>query len=232
MTGDERADATLHLRQLEAAQDRSPSRWSWRRRCKNAVGAAARRRGGGGAGASRRCTRWPSGSKDRPVALAAQDCFWEDQGAFTGEVSAQLLKDVGCKYVIVGHSERRQLFGEIDAAVNLKARAALRAGLDADRLRRRDAGRARRGRDLRPRQRASSTAALRRHLTTRTLRAARDRLRAGVGDRHRPQRDAGAGARGARVHSRASLRERCGDVGRRRCASCTAAASSRTTPRR
>ena len=63
------------------------------------------------------------------VALAAQDCFWEDQGAWTGEVSAKLLADVGCKYVIVGHSERRQHFGELDAAVNLKARAVLRNGL-------------------------------------------------------------------------------------------------------
>src|SRR5436190_13710308 len=64
-----------------------------------------------------------------PVAVAAQDCFWEDKGAFTGEVSATQLADAGCKYVILGHSERRQLFGELDAAVNLKARAALRAGL-------------------------------------------------------------------------------------------------------
>ena len=63
------------------------------------------------------------------VGVAGQDCFWEDQGAFTGEVSARLLKDVGCKYVIIGHSERRQLFGELDAAVNLKTRAALRNAL-------------------------------------------------------------------------------------------------------
>jgi triosephosphate isomerase len=63
------------------------------------------------------------------LGLAAQDCFWEDKGAFTGEVSAALLKDVGCSYVIVGHSERRQLFGELDAAVNLKARAVLRHGM-------------------------------------------------------------------------------------------------------
>jgi triosephosphate isomerase (TIM) len=61
--------------------------------------------------------------------LCAQDCFWEDKGAFTGEVSAPQLADVGVSYVIVGHSERRQLFGELDAAVGLKARAALRAGL-------------------------------------------------------------------------------------------------------
>jgi triosephosphate isomerase len=67
--------------------------------------------------------------EDGPVAVAAQDCHWEDKGAFTGEVSAPQLADVGCKYVILGHSERRQLFGELDAAVNLKTRAALRAGL-------------------------------------------------------------------------------------------------------
>jgi triosephosphate isomerase len=67
--------------------------------------------------------------EDGPVGLAAQDCFWEDKGAFTGEVAPSQLVDAGCRYVILGHSERRQLFGELDAAVNLKARAALRAGL-------------------------------------------------------------------------------------------------------
>jgi triosephosphate isomerase len=67
--------------------------------------------------------------EDGPVAVAAQDCHWEDKGAFTGEVSAPQLADVGCKYVILGHSERRQFFGELDAGVNLKSRAALRAGL-------------------------------------------------------------------------------------------------------
>jgi triosephosphate isomerase len=67
--------------------------------------------------------------EDGPVTVAAQDCFWEDKGAFTGEVSATQLADAGCKYVILGHSERRQLFGELDAGVNLKARAALRAGI-------------------------------------------------------------------------------------------------------
>jgi triosephosphate isomerase (TIM) len=83
--------------------------------------------------------------EDGPVAVAAQDCFWEDKGAFTGEVSATQVADVGCKYVILGHSERRQLFGELDAAVNLKAKAALRAGLSpiicvGETLAERDAG--------------------------------------------------------------------------------------------
>lgn len=61
--------------------------------------------------------------------LAAQNCAWEKQGAFTGEVSAAMLKDVGCDVVILGHSERRQLFGETDALVNRRARAALDEGL-------------------------------------------------------------------------------------------------------
>jgi triosephosphate isomerase len=83
--------------------------------------------------------------EDGPVAVAGQDCFWEDKGAFTGEVSAPQLADAGCKYVILGHSERRQLMGELDAAVNLKARAALRAGLSpiicvGETLAERDAG--------------------------------------------------------------------------------------------
>ncbi len=63
------------------------------------------------------------------VGLGGQDLFWEDRGAFTGEVSGPMLREAGCGYVLVGHSERRQLFGETDEAVNRKARAALRSGL-------------------------------------------------------------------------------------------------------
>jgi triosephosphate isomerase len=63
------------------------------------------------------------------VALAAQDCFWEPHGAFTGEVSAALLADAGCRYVIVGHSERRQHFGELDEHVRRKAHAVIEAGM-------------------------------------------------------------------------------------------------------
>lgn len=61
--------------------------------------------------------------------LAAQNIFWEDSGAFTGEVSGPFLVDVGCKYVIVGHSERRQLFGETNSTVNLRLKAAIRHNL-------------------------------------------------------------------------------------------------------
>jgi triosephosphate isomerase len=68
---------------------------------------------------------------DGNVSLAAQNCYPETQGAFTGEVSPALLADAGCRYVIVGHSERRQLFGETDAFINRKARAVIAAGISA-----------------------------------------------------------------------------------------------------
>jgi triosephosphate isomerase len=64
-----------------------------------------------------------------PIGLGAQDLFWEGQGAYTGEVSGPMLKDAGCAYVLIGHSERRQYFGETDGTVNLKVGAALRSGL-------------------------------------------------------------------------------------------------------
>ena len=65
------------------------------------------------------------------IQLAAQNCHPAESGAFTGEVSALLLKDAGCTSVIVGHSERRQLFGETDAFINAKIKAVLAAGMQA-----------------------------------------------------------------------------------------------------
>jgi len=62
---------------------------------------------------------------DTAIRLGAQDLYWEEQGAFTGEVSPVMLKDAGCDYVIVAHSERRQLFGETDKSANRKVLAAL-----------------------------------------------------------------------------------------------------------
>ncbi len=67
-----------------------------------------------------------AGSK---VALGAQDMYHESKGAFTGEISAAMLLDLGCKYVILGHSERRHVLGETDADINKKVHAALEAGL-------------------------------------------------------------------------------------------------------
>jgi len=63
------------------------------------------------------------------IQLGAQDAYWQDEGAFTGEVSPLMLKDAGCKFVIIGHSERRLYFGETNESVNRKAKAALKHGL-------------------------------------------------------------------------------------------------------
>jgi len=63
------------------------------------------------------------------VKLGGQDVFWEEKGAYTGEISALMLKDVGCSYVIIGHSERRHILGEKDVDINRKLKAALEAGL-------------------------------------------------------------------------------------------------------
>lgn len=66
---------------------------------------------------------------DHDIALGAQNVFWEDAGAFTGEISAPMLKDLGVTYVIIGHSERRQYFYETNETVNKRLRAALKHGL-------------------------------------------------------------------------------------------------------
>src|ERR1700690_1029462 len=63
------------------------------------------------------------------VAVGAQDLYWEKEGAYTGEICPSMLLDIGCTQVIIGHSERRQYFGETDDVVNFKLKAALEAGL-------------------------------------------------------------------------------------------------------
>lgn len=63
------------------------------------------------------------------VKLSAQNCYYEEKGAFTGEESIQMLKDVGCEYIIIGHSERRGYFNESDEMINKKAKAILNNGL-------------------------------------------------------------------------------------------------------
>src|SRR5437773_2312665 len=66
-------------------------------------------------------------TRNTNVGVAAQDLYWEREGAYTGEVSAAMIKDAGAEYVIIGHSERRRLFGETDASVNRKVMAAVAA---------------------------------------------------------------------------------------------------------
>jgi len=82
-----------------------------------------------------------------PIALGAQDCHWEDKGAYTGEISPLMLAKLDVRYVIVGHSERREYFGETDADVNRKATAVFGAGMTpimcvGETLEEREAGRA------------------------------------------------------------------------------------------
>ncbi|HEX7551338.1 MAG TPA: triose-phosphate isomerase [Candidatus Methylomirabilis sp.] len=69
-------------------------------------------------------------AKGSPVAIGAQDCYWEKEGAFTGQVAVPMIADLGCSHCIVGHSERRQFFGETDAAVDKKIEAVLTNGLN------------------------------------------------------------------------------------------------------
>ena len=68
-------------------------------------------------------------ARNSNIAIAAQDLYWEREGAFTGEVSAPMIREAGAELVIIGHSERRTLFGETDATVNRKTAAAFAAGL-------------------------------------------------------------------------------------------------------
>jgi triosephosphate isomerase len=81
------------------------------------------------------------------IKISAQDVFWEKEGAFTGEISVKMLREVGCTYTIIGHSERRQYFGETDETVRKKTVAAVAGGLKAivcvgELLAERDAGKA------------------------------------------------------------------------------------------
>lgn len=83
--------------------------------------------------------------KGSAIALAGQDLHWEREGAFTGEISGGMLKDVGCSYCLIGHSERRHIFGETDEQVARKVKAALASGLGpvlclGETLKERDAG--------------------------------------------------------------------------------------------
>ena len=84
-------------------------------------------------------------AKGTQVGIGTENCHWKVSGAYTGEISTGMIVDAGCKYVITGHSERRQYFGETDETVNLRTRAAIAAGLTCmmcigETLEERDAG--------------------------------------------------------------------------------------------
>ncbi|MBR2956938.1 MAG: triosephosphate isomerase, partial [Clostridia bacterium] len=68
-------------------------------------------------------------AKGSNIKIGAENCHWAESGAFTGEVSAKMLKTIGVEYVVIGHSERRQFFGETDVTVQKRVRAALDNGL-------------------------------------------------------------------------------------------------------
>ena len=68
-------------------------------------------------------------AKGTKVGIGTENCHWKESGAYTGEISTGMIVDAGCNYVITGHSERRQYFGETDETVNLRTRAAIAAGL-------------------------------------------------------------------------------------------------------
>ena len=138
------------------------------------------------------------------IKVGAQNMYWEKSGAFTGEISAALLRDLFVHYVVLGHSERRTLFGETDEIVNRKVRAAHEATLRpivcvGETLEQRDKGNVEKILSI---QLRGSLAGL----TSKGIAGNGDCLRTGLGDRHRAQRDARAGAGSARVHPPHSAR--------------------------
>ena len=174
-----------------------------------ARGVGARRGRGGRLPAVRVSAESAASWKAAASALGAQDVCAEEPGAHTGEVAAAMLADVGCRYVIVGHSERRALYGESDELVARKFDAGAPARADPDPVRRRIARRSASGtRRADGRSCASSTRSLAASGIAAFARGRR-RLRAGLGDRHRPDGDAGAGPGSARPDPRPDRRKRC-----------------------
>ena len=137
--------------------------------------------------------------KAQNIKLGAQNMHWEKSGAFTGEISAALLRDLFVHYVVLGHSERRTLFGETDEMVNRKVRAAHEAKLRpivcvGETLDQRDKGNVEKILSI---QLRGSLAGI----ESKGIAGNGDRVRTGMGDRHRPQCNTRTGTRSARVHS-------------------------------
>ncbi len=137
-------------------------------------------------------------ARNSTVGVAAQNVHWERQGAFTGEVSAEMVREAGAEYVIIGHSERRRLFGDTDELVNRRLVAALGVKITpivciGETLEEREGNLTLNVLDRQIKVGLDS-------MTGRADRRAGHRLRAGLGDRDRPKRDARAGRRGACPH--------------------------------
>ena len=133
-----------------------------------------------------------------PLVVAAQNMHFEAGGAFTGEVAGPMLKDLGCRYVILGHSERRHIFGETDEFISKKVHAAFKFGLlpilcVGETIEERKAGQTE---DIVERHVTMGFAGL----SKAQARRGRHRVRAGLGHRHGPDGHARAGPGGARVH--------------------------------
>ena len=121
-------ETSADRRQLEDESGSRGRAWRWPAKWSAGPRSSARST----LASARRLSIWtpsPAELAGSSVALGAQDMYDQANGAFTGEISAAMLLDVGCRYVILGHSERRQLLGETDEAVNRKTKAALAAGL-------------------------------------------------------------------------------------------------------
>ena len=133
------------------------------------------------------------------IKVGAQNMYWEKNGPFTGEISAALLRDLFVHYVVLGHSERRTLFGETDEIVNRKVRAAHAAALRpivcvGETLEQRDKGNV-------EKILVDPIARQSRWSESKGIAGNGDCLRACVGHRHRPQRNTPASTGSARVHS-------------------------------
>ena len=150
----------------------------------------------------------------------AQDISTHDDGAYTGEISAAMLSKLGCSYVVVGHSERREHHAEDDALVNAKAHKALAGGMTPIVCVGEGLDVRKEGRQVEYTPRPGRRLARRLH--PRAARRSGRRLRAGVGDRHRRGRDSRRRAGGVRGDPRAHRRDRRETMPRPAYASCTA----------
>lgn len=141
-------------------------------------------------------------TKGSNISVGAENCHWEQSGAFTGEISASMLSAIGVNYVIIGHSERRTYFGETDVTVNQRVRAALNEGLTVilcvgEYLEQREQG-------ITAELVAMQVKIALGRCLQRRVETYHHRLRACLGNWHRENRNCSAGKRGLRCNSQNS----------------------------